>query len=95
MSGPVLTRAHRAVFGIFGLAGLAFSAWASRIPDAKVELGLSAGRLGTVLLFLSAGSLIALPSAGGHGVLPVMVAPSGTAGSFAAARVVADSGWYG
>lgn len=64
MSTPDVDRAHRAVFGVFGLAGLAFSAWASRIPDAKAELGLSAGRLGLILLFLSAGSLVALPSAG-------------------------------
>lgn len=64
MSGPDLARAHRAVLGTFALAGLAFSAWASRIPDAKVQLGLSAGELGLLLLFLSAGSLVALPSAG-------------------------------
>ncbi len=64
MTAPVLDRAHRAVLGVFALAGLAFSAWASRIPDAKVELDLSAGQLGTILLFLSAGSLVALPSAG-------------------------------
>ena len=64
MTASVLDRAHRAVFGVFALAGLSFSAWASRIPDAKVALDLSAGRLGSILLFLSAGSLVALPSTG-------------------------------
>lgn len=64
MSVSTVARAHRAVLGVFALAGLAFSAWASRIPDAKVELDLSAGRLGMILLFMSAGSLIALPMAG-------------------------------
>jgi MFS family permease len=64
MTASDLDRAHRAVLGVFALAGLGFSAWASRIPDAKVALDLSAGRLGTILLFLSAGSLVSLPSTG-------------------------------
>ncbi len=64
MARPTLDRAHRAVLGVFALAGLVFAAWASRIADAKVALDLGAGELGTTLLFLSVGSLIALPSAG-------------------------------
>ena len=49
---------------VFALAGVAFASWTSRIADAKAELGLSAGQLGVMLLFASAGSLVALPSAG-------------------------------
>jgi fucose permease len=63
---PVVTvrAARRAVFVVFALAGVAFASFASRIPDAKVALHLSAGQLGVVLLSISAGSLTALPSAG-------------------------------
>ena len=56
--------AHRSVLVIFALSGIAFAAWASRIADAKADLGLSPGQLGVTLLFASAGSLIAMPSAG-------------------------------
>ncbi|MGN6609868.1 MAG: MFS transporter [Jatrophihabitans sp.] len=57
-------RARRSVFVVFALAGIAFASFASRIPDAKAALGLSAGELGALLLSISAGSLTALPSAG-------------------------------
>ena len=56
--------ARNAVFAVFTINGVAFATWASRIPDAKAELHLSAGQLGMVLLFASAGSLIGLPAAG-------------------------------
>jgi len=64
VSVPRLTSARNAVFAIFGLAGIAFASFASRIPDAKAALGLSAGQLGLTLFAASAGSLTALPSAG-------------------------------
>lgn len=49
---------------MFSLAGIAFASWASRIPDAKNQLDLSAGELGTTLFALSLGSVLALPLAG-------------------------------
>lgn len=56
--------ARNAVYAVFTANGVAFASWASRIPDAKAGLGLSAGELGIVLLFTSAGSLLGLPLAG-------------------------------
>lgn len=56
--------ARGGVYAIFTVNGIAFASWASRIPDTKATLGLSAGQLGVVLLFASAGSLIGLPVAG-------------------------------
>lgn len=45
-------------------AGAGFATWISRIAQVKEQLALSAGRLGLLLLFLSLGSLLALPCAG-------------------------------
>lgn len=59
-----LRAARNAVFAVFALNGIAFATWASRIPDAKAALGLSAGELGATLLFMSVGSLIGLPASG-------------------------------
>jgi MFS family permease len=59
-----VTRARLAVFVVFALAGIDFAAWASRIADTKLGLGLSAGELGTTLLALSLGSVTGLPLAG-------------------------------
>lgn len=56
--------ARRATMTAFALNGLTFASWASRIPEVKELLGLSAGQLGTVLLAVSLGSLIALPLSG-------------------------------
>ena len=44
-----LERAKLATFAFFGLAGVAFASWASRIADAKNELGLGAGVLSALL----------------------------------------------
>lgn len=49
---------------VFFLNGCAFATWVSRIPDVRDGLALSPGRLGVVLLALSAGSVIGLPTAG-------------------------------
>jgi predicted MFS family arabinose efflux permease len=57
-------RARNAVAVVFALNGFAFASWVSRIPEARATLGLSPGQLGTLLLALSLGAVIALPAAG-------------------------------
>jgi MFS family permease len=59
-----LTAAVRGTYIAFAGAGFAFASWASRIPQVRDQLELSPGRLGVVLLFIAAGSLLALPLAG-------------------------------
>lgn len=56
--------ARNAVFTAFAVNGAAFAAVASRVPDLKHELGLSAGELGVTLLAISMGSVIGLPASG-------------------------------
>jgi len=53
-----------ALSSLFFLSGLCFSSWASRIPDVQIKFSLSDGQLGTLLLGMPLGSLIALPLAG-------------------------------
>jgi fucose permease len=62
--------ARTAVAVVFGLNGLALASWFSRVPAARDALDLSAGRLGLLLLTLSAGAVLALPIAGvvAHGL---------------------------
>ena len=48
----------------FFLNGLAFATWASRIPEVRRQLELSNGRLGLLLLTISIGSLLTLPTSG-------------------------------
>lgn len=50
---------------MFAVNGFAFASWVSRIPEARGRLDLTPGELGTMLLSLALGSVIALPSAGG------------------------------
>ena len=57
-------RARNAVAAVFALNGFAFASWVSRIPEARDLLDLSAGRLGTLLLALSLGAVLALPMTG-------------------------------
>lgn len=72
MAGPppadshdrVVLRARNAVLVSFLLNGFGFASWASRIPEVREELGLSNGQLGLLLLVLSAGSVVALPTTG-------------------------------
>src|SRR3954451_21650243 len=59
-----LRTARTAVFTAVVLHGAAFAAFASRVPDIKHELGLSAGQLGLTLLAASLGSIIGLPLSG-------------------------------
>ncbi len=56
--------ARNAVALVFALNGFAFATWVSRIPEARDAMELTPGRLGTLLLSLSLGALIALPSSG-------------------------------
>ncbi|HEX5560070.1 MAG TPA: MFS transporter [Nocardioidaceae bacterium] len=56
--------ARGAVAAVFALNGLAFATWVSRIPEVRTLLDLTPGRLGTLLLALSAGAVLALPSSG-------------------------------
>lgn len=60
-----LLQKRRAALGsLFFLAGLCFASWASRIPDVQSKLELSETQLGTLLLGLPIGSVVALPFAG-------------------------------
>jgi MFS family permease len=60
----LLKKRRIALGSLFFLAGLSFSSWASRIPDIQNKFSLSESELGTLLLGLPFGSLIALPLAG-------------------------------
>ena len=59
----VLT-ARNGVAVVFALNGLAVASWFSRVPAARETLDLSPSRLGLLLLCVSAGSLLAMPTAG-------------------------------
>ncbi len=48
----------------FFIAGFGMAAWAPLVPFAKDRLGIAEGTLGTLLLCLGAGSIIAMPFAG-------------------------------
>jgi MFS family permease len=56
--------ARNAVLATFFLNGFAFATWASRIPAARRALDLGPAQLGLLLLAVSIGSVIALPSTG-------------------------------
>ncbi|MEU2664904.1 MFS transporter [Micromonospora sp. DT46] len=56
--------ARTGVAVVFALNGLAVATWFSRVPAARDALGLSAGRLGLLLLAMSVGALLAMPTAG-------------------------------
>jgi fucose permease len=60
----VPTHARNAVAVVFALNGFAFATWVSRIPEVRAALGLTPGQLGTLLLALSLGAVVALPTAG-------------------------------
>jgi MFS family permease len=50
--------------GFFFLTGICFASWASRIPDIKMQLGLSDGAFGGILFFLPIGSFLGIPISG-------------------------------
>ncbi|MEV0809204.1 MFS transporter [Micromonospora sp. NPDC050200] len=56
--------ARTGVAVVFALNGLAVATWFSRVPAVREALGLSAGRLGLLLLAMSAGAVLALTTAG-------------------------------
>lgn len=60
----LLQKRRLALGSLFFLAGLCFASWASRIPDIQMKFDLSEAQLGTLLLGLPIGSLVALPLAG-------------------------------
>lgn len=59
-----LTAARNAVGLAFFLNGLVFASWVSRIPEVRSSFELTNGRLGLVLLAISIGSVVALPTTG-------------------------------
>lgn len=60
----LLQKRRIALGSLFFMAGLCFSSWAARIPDIQLKFSLSEAQLGSLLLGLPLGSLVALPLAG-------------------------------
>ncbi len=60
----MVERARVAVALVFALNGLVFASWVSRLPAVREALGLSTGQLGLLLLCVSVGSLLGLPTSG-------------------------------
>lgn len=56
--------ARNADFVVFAVSGVLMASWMSRVPDAKAMLDLTPGQLGIMLLAVSAGSMVGLPTAG-------------------------------
>lgn len=80
---PQLKAAATATFLVFGINGLVFASWAARIPAVTEVLNIAPGQMGTLLLCVAAGSLIALPTAG------YVTGRIGTANTVRAAGLVA------
>ncbi|MBO0877323.1 MAG: hypothetical protein J2P19_28430, partial [Pseudonocardia sp.] len=59
-----LSRGRTAVVVAFAVNGLCFASWLSRAPAARDALWLSPTQLGLLLLCLSAGACVALPTSG-------------------------------
>ncbi len=78
-----LKAATAATFLIFGVNGFVFASWAARIPAVTETLQVTSGQMGTLLLCVAAGSLIALPTAG------FVVGRIGTANTVRAAGLTA------
>lgn len=53
-----------AIFVVFVASGLLFATWVSRIPAVRASLHVDPGSLGLVLLSISGGAVLALPTAG-------------------------------
>ncbi|HET8615130.1 MAG TPA: MFS transporter [Actinomycetales bacterium] len=79
-------RGRIAVTAVFTLNGLVFAAWVSRIPAIRDALDLGSERLGLVLLCMSLGAVLALPSTG------AIVPRLGAAGTVRAAGIVCTTG---
>jgi fucose permease len=57
-------RARNGDLLVFAVSGIAIASWMSRVPDVKELLALTPGQLGIMLLAISVGSLLGLPTAG-------------------------------
>lgn len=64
MENSRVTQARNGDLVVFAINGVLFATWMSRIPDVKAALALTPGQLGVLLLALSVGALIGLPTAG-------------------------------
>lgn len=67
MTSPIsrdLYRARIAVAAIFAINGMLLANWVARIPDVKAALALNESVLGSALLFMGAGALVAQITAG-------------------------------
>ncbi|RIV41609.1 MFS transporter [Micromonospora radicis] len=66
MAGPPrhVLAARNGVAVVFALNGLAVATWFARVPAIRDGLGLSPGRLGLLLLAMSVGAILAMPTAG-------------------------------
>lgn len=62
-ASPSAARAHATRIAFF-IAGFGMAAWAPLVPFAKERLGIEDAALGSLLLCLGAGSIIAMPLAG-------------------------------
>lgn len=60
----LLTRPRRAVLAAFAMNGFAAASWVSRVPAFRDHFALSDAHLGLVLLSVSAGAVLALPTTG-------------------------------
>jgi fucose permease len=58
------TAARNGDLVVFAISGVLMASWMSRVPDVKALLELTAGQLGIMLLAVSAGSMLGLPTAG-------------------------------
>jgi fucose permease len=56
--------AWRAIAAIFLISGFALSSWISRIPTITDKLDLSTGHVGTALMAIAAGAIVAFPTTG-------------------------------
>jgi MFS family permease len=57
-------RARFAIAVVFLVNGFTLASWISRIPTITADLGLSSGEVGTALMSLAAGAIVAFPIAG-------------------------------
>jgi fucose permease len=81
-----LLRSRNAVAAVFALNGLAIANWISRVPAIRDELELTPAQVGVLLLAMSTGAVIALPSAG------AVVLRMGPARTVAAGGIAACAG---
>ncbi len=57
-------RARNGLFAVFAANGFALASWMARVPDVKDLLQLTPGQLSVLLLSISVGALVGLPTAG-------------------------------